>query len=160
MTLKNMTVQILTSNMALVEWLRFFSVWRRLKLMVLYPKQYSAFFWHTANCFCLGPKLSADCQSKVMDAKERIMGDYELSHALVEQCHNDVNRFCQKEADSNEEGAVIDCLMGKVADDSEDDHGQQRQPTETISVGCTEEVLVCGECFNSFSETLAEAHHV
>jgi Golgi apparatus protein 1 len=87
-----------------------------------------------------GPKLSADCQSKVMDAKERIMGDYELSHALVEQCHNDVNRFCQKEADSNEEGAVIDCLMGKVADDSEDDHGQQRQPTETISVGCTEEL--------------------
>ena len=34
MTFKNTTVQILTSNMALDEWLKFFSVWMKQKLMV------------------------------------------------------------------------------------------------------------------------------
>ena len=91
---------------------------------------------------CLGPKLSKDCQSKVMDAKEQIMGDYELSHGLVDQCHIDVNRLCKHEADSEEEGAVIDCLMGKVTDEEESDQGQQQPATGRISPGCAEEVRI------------------
>ncbi|XP_062501664.1 Golgi apparatus protein 1-like isoform X2 [Corticium candelabrum] len=86
-------------------------------------------------------QLSKDCQSQMLDAKERMMGDYELSHGLVDACHEDVNDYCKHEADSNEEGAVIECLMGKVTDDgNEDDESQPRMGAGKLKTGCAEEL--------------------
>lgn len=92
--------------------------------------------------------MSKNCEAKIEDAKERIMGDYELSHGLVDACHQDVNDYCKQEADSEEEGAVIECLMGKVVDEEEDDQPQQRPATGKITERCANEVRSC-VCFCS-----------
>eukprot|EP00118_Oscarella_pearsei_P008065 m.40678 g.40678 ORF g.40678 m.40678 type:complete len:1150 (+) comp33000_c0_seq2:222-3671(+) len=97
-----------------------------------------------------GAKLSHDCLVRGTEISERLMGDYDLNHQLVDACQDIVGKYCSDQLAGQQEGRVIDCLMDlrtetEDEEEEEDDEDEDEEEGQSKNMGklnpkCAEEL--------------------
>ena len=65
-----------------------------------------------------GNAVTGECKDEMRDVAEMIFENYKISPVIVRGCDTEINQHCKEHMGSQDNGAMMDCLMTIAANNN------------------------------------------